>query len=359
MTGGPVLVVSPYRFGRFPGRHHELTSALRNEVPVIHLSVRVCAEARRPQIGCDETNGMILVDCAVDRATGVLLDRAPAPVARRVARRVLLPTLTALPRAVAAWSWLAEPWVDVLVDGPTVVDVIDPPLDGNFTASVRVLRRLARHRIPLSCTADALADDVRAAGGAAEVIRNGWAGVLGPPPAAGRLVCGYLGTVDERFDHELVRGVAAALPDVRFVIGGRVNHDQHARFAPIAALPNVEVTGPIPYGDRPGFDVGLIPFRPGPVGDRINPVKMYEYLAAGAEVVATGIRECRAVPLVRCGDTVEAWVAEIRRIGAGDRRPPQQRAAFLAGATWAVRAAEVLDRLGRLAHATPAAGGPR
>lgn len=350
MSTGAVLVISPYRWGRYPGRHYELTGALADRVPVVQLTVSVSAGVRTPSVRQVDHGGMAVVTWTLDRVTGALMERGPTVVATAIARRLLRPALERLPvRPTRAWSWIPLPWVTALVDGPTVVDLIDPPLDGDFARAHRLVARLVARGVALSCTAEALADDVRAAGGSAEVIPNGWSGTHGsPPPAGAPFTCAYVGTIDERFDHDLVLAVARALPDVRFVIAGRLNHDQAARFAPVAALPNVTAPGPLPYGTSPGFDIGLIPFRTGPLGDRINPVKMYDYLAAGAEVVASDIRECRAVPLVRCAATADEMVAHIRAVQAGDRTAPGDRAGFLATTSWGVRAEQVLDRLARL-----------
>lgn len=63
---------------------------------------------------------------------------------------------------------------------------------------------------------------------------------------------------------------------------------------------NVYYTGIKPYSHLPYYyqhiDLGIIPFNDGRVALAANPIKMYEYLAAGKPVVATDLPEMRLFP---------------------------------------------------------------
>jgi glycosyltransferase involved in cell wall biosynthesis len=63
----------------------------------------------------------------------------------------------------------------------------------------------------------------------------------------------------------------------------------------IARLPNVRWLGPKPYAELPryiaAFDVGLIPYVSNAYTRSCFPLKLYEYLAAGKPVVASGLPE--------------------------------------------------------------------
>jgi glycosyltransferase involved in cell wall biosynthesis len=60
-------------------------------------------------------------------------------------------------------------------------------------------------------------------------------------------------------------------------------------------LPNVHLLGELPYATLPRwlhrFDVATIPFRLTPLTLATNPVKLFEYFAAGKPVVATALPE--------------------------------------------------------------------
>ena len=97
-------------------------------------------------------------------------------------------------------------------------------------------------------------------------------------------IVGYAGKLAERIDDELVAAVAEELPDVQFVFVGPVLDDGAIRA--MRRLPNVQVLGDRPYRDLPAylrsFDVAWIPHRVGAGETGGDPIKLYEYWAAGA-----------------------------------------------------------------------------
>jgi hypothetical protein len=108
----------------------------------------------------------------------------------------------------------------------------------------------------------------------------------------------------------------------------------------------------VPYKDGSKFRVfenfsfGIVPFRAGFVGDCINPVKMYEYLAHGLPVLATPIRECiAAAPVVRCARTPDEWCAAVRDFVVAPRDGSGIRMDFARSNTWEIRAQTLLDVL--------------
>lgn len=103
---------------------------------------------------------------------------------------------------------------------------------------------------------------------------------------------GFFGVVDERFDIELLREVAAAKPDWQFVMIGPV-----VKIDP-ADLPkgdNIHWLGGRDYKRLPdyigGWDVGFMPFALNESTRFISPTKTPEFLAAGLPVVSTPIHD--------------------------------------------------------------------
>jgi glycosyltransferase involved in cell wall biosynthesis len=105
-------------------------------------------------------------------------------------------------------------------------------------------------------------------------------------------VAGYVGVLDERLDLELVRGLAAALPDWEVRLIGPV-----AKIDPadLPAAPNLTYPGPRSYDELPevmaGFDVAIMPFALNEATRAISPTKTLEYLAAGLPVVSTPVAD--------------------------------------------------------------------
>jgi GT2 family glycosyltransferase len=161
----------------------------------------------------------------------------------------------------------------------------------------------------------------------------------------GRPVVGYYGAIAEWFDADLVRAVALACPDVLVRLVGADTAGVHAS---LADVPNVEFTGEVPYADLPrwlhGFDVCLLPFKVLPLTLATNPVKVYEYLAAGKPVVAVDLPEMSQFGgLVATASAPEAFVAAVRdALAETPGHASAARQAFAAGQTWAHRA-EALD----------------
>ena len=115
--------------------------------------------------------------------------------------------------------------------------------------------------------------------------------------AAGRPVIGYSGAISEWFDADLVVHCARRHPKWQFVLIGAV---EGCDIAVASRLPNVVFLGEKPYSELThylyAFDVCLIPFKVTDLTRATNPVKVYEYLCAGRQVVATDMPELRRLP---------------------------------------------------------------
>jgi glycosyltransferase involved in cell wall biosynthesis len=105
---------------------------------------------------------------------------------------------------------------------------------------------------------------------------------------------GMVGNLNDRIDWDLLEGVARARPDWSLVVVGPLHLAGRATEQAVArlrALSNVHLLPGVAPHELPsvvaGFDVGLVLYRPGEGTLGINPLKLYQYLAAGKPVVAT------------------------------------------------------------------------
>jgi glycosyltransferase involved in cell wall biosynthesis len=103
---------------------------------------------------------------------------------------------------------------------------------------------------------------------------------------------GFYGVIDERFDIELIRGMADAKPEWQFILIGPV-----VKIDP-ATLPknkNIHYLGSKSYQELPTYmatwDIALIPFMLNDSTKFISPTKTPEYLAAGLPVISTPIKD--------------------------------------------------------------------
>lgn len=113
---------------------------------------------------------------------------------------------------------------------------------------------------------------------------------------------GFFGLIEFWIDLELIAHVARLRPQYSFVMIGESKLDTSI----LARLKNVHLLGRRPNASLPAycasFDAGLLPFRNGSLTRNVNPIKMYEYLAAGLPVVSTPMPEAErfAGPISIC-----------------------------------------------------------
>lgn len=159
----------------------------------------------------------------------------------------------------------------------------------------------------------------------------------------GRQIIGYYGAIAEWFDAEIIRAVAKANPE-RLVL--LIGSDTVNAAKSLADLPNVRFTGEVPYAELPhflyGFDVCVLPFKVMPLTLATNPVKVYEYLAAGRPVVATSLPELAqfGAHVVRADDPQGFAKAVAEAINTPlTEEAIEARRAFAREQTWEHRAA--------------------
>jgi glycosyltransferase involved in cell wall biosynthesis len=152
---------------------------------------------------------------------------------------------------------------------------------------------------------------------------------------------GFYGVVDERFDIELLREIAALRPEWHWVIIGPV-----VKIDP-ATLPqaqNIHYLGGKDYKELPTYlsswDVATMPFAINESTKYISPTKTPEYLAGGKPVVSTPIRDVIRPygdqQLVHIASTAPEFVTALEK--ALQQREDQQwlaqTDAFLANISW-------------------------
>lgn len=153
----------------------------------------------------------------------------------------------------------------------------------------------------------------------------------------------FVGGIGGWIDLDFIRVMAQARPHVHFIMIGPVETDTSA----LQRCANVHFVGRQPYAELPqwlaGCQAALVAFKRNALAQSVNPVKVYEYIAAGREVIATPIREVvKLRDLVWLAEDGQAAVAALDRILAGERKVTETaRQAFVRAHTWSAR----VDRL--------------
>jgi glycosyltransferase involved in cell wall biosynthesis len=162
-----------------------------------------------------------------------------------------------------------------------------------------------------------------------------------------RPIVGYIGSIHEWIDVELIEWCARQRPQWTFLLVGHA----HVAIDGLRACSNVRLAGPQPYASLPGwaktFDAAIIPYRLNRQVANANPLKLREYLAAGKPVVSVRNPEIeKFAPWVRIVDGREPFLAALDAAVA-DNAPGAiaARMAAVADQTWDARVAAVLGEV--------------
>ena len=155
-----------------------------------------------------------------------------------------------------------------------------------------------------------------------------------------RPVVGYIGAVSRWLDVPLLGELARRRPEWTFVL---IGNTYGADLAPLMFRGNVRLVGEVPYEELPpivhDFDVALVPFVRNPLTEATDPIKLYEYLAAGVPVVATRLPETsRHAPFVETAEGADEYESAIVRLLATDSPGLRlRRRRSVAGDDWDAR----------------------
>ncbi len=160
-----------------------------------------------------------------------------------------------------------------------------------------------------------------------------------------RPVAGYLGAIADWFDIDLVAAAARRFEAWDFVLVGSMDH---CDVSAVNQLDNVKLIGEVPYASAAGwvhsFDVALIPFQLNELTAHTNPVKVYEYLAAGKPVVATALPEVKLMNgMAHVAENAERFLEllPVAMAESGDATLAEKRRKWAAGHDWAARAEQL------------------
>lgn len=159
-------------------------------------------------------------------------------------------------------------------------------------------------------------------------------------------IIGFHGSLQSWIDYQLIADIAAKRPDWGIVLVG----PEYYLETVCKERSNIHFLGHKPYQELHHyvrhFDVGLIPFQVRKLTHSSNPIKMYEYLAAGIPVVATPIHECvQFQPYVRIAHSADEFV---QKIGEAIHVTQQERLTYRTIAqqhAWTERVNKILSEL--------------
>jgi glycosyltransferase involved in cell wall biosynthesis len=165
-----------------------------------------------------------------------------------------------------------------------------------------------------------------------------------------RPVIGFAGNLTiAKVDFGLLESLARTHPGWTMLLVGPARRDARTPLDRLLKLSNVRWLGPKPYESLPayvaGFDIALIPYVSNEYTRSCFPLKLYEYLAAGKPVVASGLPELRGLePDVVVADGQDEFRQAVDSALQADSETDRKRRMALAAAnTWETRTSRLLE----------------
>jgi glycosyltransferase involved in cell wall biosynthesis len=229
--------------------------------------------------------------------------------------------------------------------------------------------RLLEHADLVISSSDAIRQDLEERSGRkVDVVANGvdygrFAGASDQPvppemQVIGHPRIGYIGTINHKFDVDLMQALARRRPDWNFVfMGGAfgLGNDGQRSWEEIKQLPNVHYLGERPSAAVAAYttalDVGLLCYRTsGTWTSGIYPLKLHEYLACGLPVISSDFPAAHQFPeVVWIASGTDGWEQSITRalagVGPGTR---DSRRAVASDNSWDRRVEQIEGLLQRM-----------
>jgi glycosyltransferase involved in cell wall biosynthesis len=281
-----------------------------------------------------------------------------------------------------AGGWTAEPGIILtylpfvptalrLLGGPVVYDCVDdhsayPGLLDKATVD-RLEARTADIASAVIATNETIAAKFPSHEDKLSLIQNGvdhelfaapaltWLDTLTTLPRQHKFL--YVGAMREWFDVQALGAVALAYPECAIHCFGDVLPVVRDK---LAAHPNIVFKGTLPQAaiaqEAPHYDVALIPFRDSPLTVGVDPLKFYEYVAAGLPVVSSTIHALASFGegMVRFASTPQEFVSAVQdTIDADSLELRRYRVESSRRFDWSFRITEFDHVLDTLTHHQP------
>lgn len=294
----------------------------------------------------------------------------PDAVSRRLADRVEAAQIKAAANRLGLdepFLWTQDPRVSEIVDLLPVTDVVydltddwaafeeEPSARARVQARIEALGR--RARLVVACS-QSLVEGARAWHPSVRYLPNAVDPLSPPAPEPAEIAdlqrprLGYVGTLHPaRIDIPMLVEATRLRPEWSFVMLGP-NQLQDADAAQLLERSNVRYIGTRPHHEVRAyiehFDVCLLPNRVTEFTRSLDPLKLYEYLAAGRPIVSTRVPHPISLsPFIDVVGNAEQLVGAAERLVLTEGESAvRERRAVVEGETWDARAAELEHALG-------------
>jgi len=250
--------------------------------------------------------------------------------------------------------WLTVPSHIHLIDSynPDLViyDAVDEPKE-EFAGWAPYYPAILQRADLIFCSSQSIFDYFSTRHPHVHLVPNGVDYVhFSPPPMnrpidlpSGKPIIGYSGALAPWVDWALLSVAIRQNPDINFVFIGALF--QIKRFP--LKYKNAFYLGLKTYHDLPAylhhFQIGLIPFLQTEMTKGCNPIKLYEYYAAGIPVLGTPLPELLTIPNINLESNPNLFSLRIRHLLEGDDFNKAERMAYAHANDWGERTGRMLE----------------
>ena len=162
-----------------------------------------------------------------------------------------------------------------------------------------------------------------------------------------RPIIGYIGTIQDRFNIDIIKAISKKLPKASIVLIGPIWYKKLK--SELVKINNVFVLGPKPYNQAPTyvqqFDIGIIPNHFDDFEKTTDPMKIYNYLACGKPIVCSYLPANEKLqPFVRVGDNAQNFADTVAQAYAENNKEKYlERIEFAKEQGWNNRLQQMLD----------------
>lgn len=165
---------------------------------------------------------------------------------------------------------------------------------------------------------------------------------------------GYMGKIQDRVNFELIEEILKTYTKNQFLVMGPIYSQQKKAKAIENSYENITFLGDIHYDDLPQkmqeIDIAVIPHKVDEFTKSMNPLKIYEYLAAGKQVITTdvaGIQELSNYVYIAKDDKefIELIEKAIKKYQSEEELSQNIRKTIQKECLWEHKVQEILEKI--------------